>query len=453
MPHRPILPRLGFFTSLSVALLGLFAQTAAAGESVPAPAAETPSEDWSFHLQGTEIVQGHPDFNARYRGEHSLRGGETRNTTSLTFFLGRRLWTGAEVYLNPEIVQGSGLSNTFGLAGYPNGEAQRAGSVVPKIYLARVIFRQTIGLGGEKETVEGDANILAGKRDVSRITLTLGRLSVGDFFDGNTYSHDARSQFLNWSLFDTGAYDFPADARGYTEGAAVEWNEKDFTVRLGAFRLPEFANGLSLDQRFFRGMGYVAEYERRFMLGDDHAGRVRLLVYANQSNAASYRSALAQRLPDGTPDLDAGRRYRFKFGVALSAEQEVVKNVGVFLRAGWNNGQSESYAFTEIDRTIALGVNIKGAAWGRKDDTLGVAGVVNGISTAHRAFLGAGGLGILIGDGRLRYGPEQIVETYYSIALRQKVWLTFDYQFVNHPAYNRDRGPVHLPGARVHFEY
>jgi high affinity Mn2+ porin len=411
---------------------------------------ETPKW-YSVHGQGTVVSQGSWKFHSPYIGEHSfLPLLNFRTTETATLYLAARVWQGGELIFDPEIAGGRGLSDTFGLAGFPNGEATRVGIPEPTPYIARLLFRQTIGLGGEQEKVEDEANQVAGVRDISRITFSIGKMGAPDGFDNNRYSHDPRTQFLNWSLMYNGAWDYPANVRGYTYGGTVEWNEKDWAVRYGIFAEPTVANGTDLDPRFYKANGSVLEFERRYTW-DERPGRIRFLSFLNNAHMGDYRDAL--RLMPIDPDLVPTRRYRVKYGFGLNWEQELRDDLGVWARLGWNDGHTESWAFTEIDGTAALGLSLKGKCWCRPQDVFGMALVLNDISTGHRAFLAAGGIGFILGDGRLSYGPEEIIETYYNWELHKGINATLDFQGVNNPAYNRDRGPVAILGVRVHFEY
>lgn len=419
------------------------------GTDASAPA-QSQAQTWNWHAQNTDIVQYHPSFRAPYSGLNSLNNhDETKETVSLDLLFGLRLWRGAEVHLDGMMWQGFGLSDALGIDGFPNGEAFRLGTEVPNVTFARVFIRQTVGLGGEPEAVPDDALHLAGWQDVSRLTLTLGKLSVKDIFDNNTYANDPRTQFMNWALMANEAWDFPADALGSITGFAAELNQPQWAVRYGLFQVPRTSNRMAEDFRFFVAWAMVTEFERRYALGS-HPGAVRLLAFLNQAHMGSYQAALDGPHP---PDIEATRAYRLKYGFGLNVEQELFKHVGAFLRLGWSDGQNEAWAFSDVDRTATLGLSIQGDAWHRPHDTLGLAGVFNGLSDVHRDFFAAGGLGILAGDGRLSYGVERIVETYYDFQIWKTVRGALDYQFVTNPAFNRDRGPVSVLGARLHWDY
>jgi high affinity Mn2+ porin len=412
------------------------------------------SADWNVHAQTTFIASAYPAIRSPYAGTNSLPGGgQARETWTTTAFLGVRLWQGGEFYFNPELAQGFGLNGTLGLAGFPNGEAQKAGSAYPKIRPQRYYLKQTFGLGGEQEDVADAANQLPGTRDIDRVTLIVGRFAIGDFFDGNSYAKDPRADFMNWAMWSSAAYDFPADLPGYTRGAVVELNHKDWAVRGGVFEVPTAPNS---DVLTYKGGGAVVELEERYTIMDQ-PGKLRLGAFGNQGNTASYRQALAMVAADPTLDINvttASIRHTLpKYGFYANVEQQIAKDVGLFARASWNDGQNEILSFTDIDRSLSGGLSIKGSYWGRPSDTIGVGGAINGLSSAHRDFLAAGGIGLLIGDGRLNYRPEQILETYYAFAIDKNFTFTADYQLITNPAYNADRGPVSIFSGRLHGEF
>ncbi|MBV9522615.1 MAG: carbohydrate porin [Alphaproteobacteria bacterium] len=410
-------------------------------------------EDWSLHLQSTGIYQGYPGFRSPFQGPESLSGNtQIRETLSATGFLGSRLpWQGGELYFNPEFNQGGGLSHTFGLAGFPNGEAQKAGSHLPKFNVARLFLRQTFGLGGEQEFIEGDANQLAGNQDISRVTITAGKLSIPDLFDNNAYSHDPRTQFLNWSLMDAGAYDYAADQKGFSDGIAVELNQKSWALRAGYFLEPKVSNSRDLQTEIAKFGGYNAELETRYSVFGQ-GGKFRVLGFLNRVFAGSFRDTLAN--PAFGTDITQTRRERTKYGFVLNLEQSLSEDLGLFSRYSWNDGKEEVISFTDIDQSVSVGLSLKGMRWGRPDDVVGLAGVVNTIGHDERNFLAAGGLSVIIGDGQLRnYAPEEIIEAYYSYKVAAPLSLTADYQFFNNPAYNTARGPVSVFSARAHLEF
>jgi high affinity Mn2+ porin len=414
----------------------------------PEPAA---AENWNWHAQNTDIVQYHPGFPASYSGPNSLSSAnEAKETVSLDLYVGARLWSGAEAHIDGLMWQGFGLSKTFGVEGFPNGEAFRLGTDVPNVNPARLFIRQTIGLGGEQEPVEDGPLQLAGRQDVSRVTLTLGKMSVKDIFDNNAYANDPRTQFMNWALVANEAWDYPADSIGYETGFAAELNQPHWTARYGFFQMPRTSNGTAQDTHYLEAWGMVTEFERRYTV-NGHPGAVRLLAFLNSADMGSYQDAVNGANP--TADIVATRAYRYKYGFGLNVEQEIIKNVGTFARLGWSDGQTEAWTFADVDQTATLGLSIKGESWGRTNDTVGLAGIINGISRVHREFLAAGGTGILAGDGNLDYGLEKIMEAYYDVEIWKAVHGAFDYQFISDPAYNRARGPVSVLGARLHWSF
>lgn len=407
--------------------------------------------NYSVHGQATVIYQGNGWFRSPYAGTNSfLNNTNTRTSETTTLFLGKKLWEGGEVYFNPEVAGGRGLSDVHGIAGFPNGEIPRVGNFEPTPYIARLYYQQIFGLGGEQETVKDEQNQIAGKRDVNRITITLGKLAATDFFDENTYSHDPRTQFMGWSAMYNGAWDYPANTRGYTYGLAIELNAKDWALRYGIFGVPTTANGPNIDPTFPRHAGHALEFEQHYML-NDHPGIFRCMAFLNNADMGNYRESLALQPVD--PVIGATGSSRNKVGLTFSIEQELAHDLGFFLRAGWNDDQSESWSFTEIGHTLAMGLSLKGSAWCREKDVVGSAVVFNGLSAAHAEYLGAGGLGFILGDGQIHYGLETIFEEYYNWQLNENIAIAGDFQYVINPAYNQDRGPVCIFALRAHFSF
>jgi high affinity Mn2+ porin len=408
------------------------------------------AQDIAVHTQATLVVQGVGGFPSPYAGPNSLTPHQVQETVDVTLYAGLRPWAGGELWLNPEVDQGFGLSNTLGAAGFPSAEAYKVGKSAPYVRLQRLVFRQTIGLGGDAEPVDGTANQFAGTQTRNRLVLTLGKLGVGDVFDTNRYAHDPRGDFLNWSVVDTGSFDYAADAWGYSYGAAAEWYQGHWTLRLGLFNLSKVPNGEVLEHNFSQNQ-LVAEIEHRHAI-DGRAGVVRLTVFRNHGRFGRYDEALALANATGTlPDTALTRRNMNREGIAFNAEQEVMTNLGLFLRAGVTDGGIEPYDFTDIDHTVAFGGALRGAAWHRGDDTLGFAAVINGISEEHRRYLASGGIGLIVGDGKLPHpADEKIVEAYYTWRPVKPLALTADYQLIIDPAYNRDRGPANVFALRLH---
>jgi high affinity Mn2+ porin len=411
---------------------------------------EVKDQRWNFHAQNTDIVQYHPGFHADYSGLNSLdKHEETKETVSVDLMAGVRPWEGAGFYIDALTWQGFGFTDARGIEGFPNGEAFRVGTTDPNFTLSRVFLRQVIGLGGEQETVEDDALQLACKQDVRRVTLTLGKFSVKDIFDNNTYANDPRTQFMNWSLMANAAFDYAADSLGYTHGLAVELNQPQWAVRYGVFQVPKVSNLMTHDWHLLKAWQMPAELEYRWSV-NEHPGAARVLGYVMQAHMGSIQEALNSPIP---ADIAATRAYRIKYGFGLNVEQEVVKDVGVFSRLGWNNDRTEPWAFDDVGYAGSAGVSVKGEPWRRPNDTFGAAFVANAISSIYQRFLAAGGTGILAGEGNLSYGIEEDVETYYDFQIWKKLHGALDFQYVQNPAFNRDRGPVEIVGGRLHWEF
>ncbi len=425
----------------------------AAGNTAPISgswAAGAASEDYQLHLQSTLIYQAHPSFRSLYRGQNSLRPEtEIRDTLTATAFAAVRLADGLALYFDPEMSQGLALSDTVGIAGFPNGEGTHAGGATPHVYAGRYFLRQVIGFGGDTEKVESDQNQLADTVDVSRLTITLGKFAAGDIFDDNDYAHDPRNDFLNWSIWESAAWDFPADSRGYTYGLVLELNQPNWALRGGWMLEPKIPNEKPLAANFVHYHGAAVELELRDEISGQ-AGKVRFLGFANRSEAGDYAYAL--QLRPANPDIAATRSARTKYGFAINGQQAITADLGLFVRLSWNDGRTESFAFTEIDRSLAVGASLKGTSWDRKDDTVGLGVAINALSSQHRNYLAAGGYGFIVGDGALNYGRERVLEGYYSALVDDPLKVTLDYQYIVNPGYNRDRGPVSVFGIKFHVQ-
>lgn len=422
--------------------------------SEPAPSDTSAEESWALRGQATFVPQSNLRFRSPFRGANSLDPkGQVKETFDFTLYAGVRLWTGAEIWVNLEIDQGFGLSSTLGAAGFPNGEAYKVGSASPYPKLHRAFIRQTISLGGEMEKVDPDLNQLGGSRSADRLVFTIGKFSVVDVFDTNKYAHDPRTDFLNWALIDTGSFDYAANAWGYTYGAAMEWYQDIWTVRAGLFDLSLVPNSKILDPNFEQ-FQTVVELERRHELWGN-PGKLKLTGFLSRGRMGRFEDAVRLAAATGeAADISAVRRYRSRSGVSFNVEQQLAPSLGMFIRGGLASGDVEPYEFSDIDRTLAAGLAITGTSWGRPMDTIGVAGILNDISRQHQTYLNAGGLGILVGDGRLpNPGTERILETYYSLPIHSLARLTFDYQRITNPAYNRDRGPVSVFGGRLRLQF
>ena len=455
----------GFFGGVLIGLVG-WATTASAQMSgatpqpqgtpvAPEDAGQAETENWAIHGQSTMTWLLQPGFRSPYQGPQSLNASaNARETVDATLYLGVRPWQGAEFWFNPEIDQGFGLSNTFGVAGYVSGEAYKLGKVNPYVTFQRVFLRQTIDLGGDTEKLAADLNQLAGTQTANRVVLTAGKFSIVDVFDTNKYAHDPRNDFLNWSVIDGGAFDYAANSWGFTYGGSAEWYQDWWTIRSGVFYLPSQPNSANISTGFFRQGQWVEELEERHNLWEQ-PGKLKFLWWLMWGELGTYPEALGLAQATGTmPSTGAVRSFRTKYGLELNLEQQLTTDLGLFARASMAQSNVEEDTFTDINQSLQMGLSLAGTRWGRPDDTVGLAGVVNRISHQGKLYLAAGGLGGIIGDGQLPdAGPEQIIETYYSVPVFSFAHVALDYQFINNPAYNRQRGPVSVFGIRTHVEF
>jgi len=423
-------------------------------EETKPPEAAVGLERWNLFYQATSIGQYHGTFHSPYSGPFSLQNTVERVVSlTTTLFLGLRLEKDTVMYFDPEIAGGRGFSGVNGLANSSNGELPRVASATPKPYLARLYLSHDFAFGQGTESFESEESQLAGKRPMNRYTITAGRFTLTDFFDNNRYSHDPRTQFMGWGVMYNGAWDYPADVRGYTWGWVHELHTYDWSFRYASAAMPLVANGLRFDRRLFRNRGDVFEIERRWEVRK-HPGVVRLLNYENRANAGTYADAVRQaEASGGEPDVTATRQNgTLKYGFGMNGEQEITSEIGVFARLGWNDGKTESFAFTAIDRLATGGTSVNGKGWHRPFDTVATEVTVAGISGVHALYLARGGHDFLIGDGRLRYGPETVSESYYNARVLPWLFATIDLQRVTNPAFNQDRGPVWIPSLRLHVE-
>jgi high affinity Mn2+ porin len=438
----------------SFAAVCFAAATAASAQDAapPAPPTNAPTAQpwWNYHMQATYVGDWHSSFPAQYSGPESLDNHSlTAETVSVDLFLGARLWQGAEFHVDGLFWQGFGFNQTLGIEAFPSAEAYKIGSFAGNVCPARVFFRQVIGLGGDQEPVADDALHLGGQQDVSRITLTVGEISVLDIFDQNSYAGDAANQFLNWALVGNEAWDYPANSLGFITGLAAELNQPNWTARHGFFQMPTHQNGMGINQQFLQSWGMVTEFERRFVL-NNHPGAVRWLSFLNRVDSGTYADALDNPV---RPAVVATPHYCLNYGFCLNTEYELTKGLGAFARLGWNDGQTPDWCYADVQKSGSAGLSIKGDFWHRPNDTVGLAGIVNGISRVQQQYFTDGGLGILAGDGTLSYGLEKTLETYYKFQIWKNFSGTADYQFVIDPAYNEARGPVSILGMRVHWEF
>ena len=445
------------------------ASDSSAGQSTGAdpnpsdPAALFPHSDTSRYWisgQANIVLQWHPSFPAQYSGPNSLSApAQSATTHILTLYTGYELSHTTEVFADVEYATGGGIGSAFGLAGYTNLDSVRTVQGIPLAetpYLARLMLRQIIPLTQERVQADRDELHLATSLPARRIEFRIGKFDLVDFFDLNSLGSDSHLQFLNWTVDNNGAYDYAANTRGYTDGAILDYDDHWWTARFAEVLMPKVANGINLDADIARARSENFEFEARGKLIAHRAGVVRLLSYLNHGDMGNYSEAIADFLnhETSTPDIIATRRQgRHRYGFGLNFEQEITSQVGVFGRLGWSDGRNESFAYTEDDRTLELGGFAKGSSWHRRNDRAGVTFVANGIVAAHQQYLALGGLGFLLGDGGLTYGPEKIFEGFYTAHLWRGFFASFDLQHINNPGYNQVRGPVTVPAVRFHVDF
>lgn len=409
---------------------------------------------FSFHFQTTYIYQYKPAFNSPYSAAHSFQANEERqNSLTATLYAGAHLWKWAELYVNMELAGGRGLSGAYGLAASTNGETYRVGDPAPVLYVARGYLKQTIPLSKSYTMIDDMANQVAGVLPDKYLQLVIGKYCLGDFFDNNAYSNSPRTQFMSWAAMNNAAWDYAADVRGYNDALTMILQLNTYTTKLCFSLMPTVPNGSELNMNTSEEGAINAEVDKSYHIGSK-AGNIRLLGYYNYGDMGNYKQALRWKDSAGRPDIAATRSgKRHKAGIGINADQDVNEYIGLFERAGWNDGKTETWCYTEADRTLTMGICIKGKAWKRSDDNAGLAVMINGLSKEHRNYLAAGGAGFELGDGRLNYGYETAAELYYSFKpTRSPIWVSADYQYVMNPAYNKDRGPVHVLSCRLHVE-
>ncbi|MGA3209181.1 MAG: carbohydrate porin [Syntrophales bacterium] len=410
-------------------------------------------------MQFNEIYQYMPDFHSPYSGPNSLTTDNNKghgSTQIYGLYLGSQISSSLQAYFDIEMAQGSGISNAAGLGGYTNGDVIRQGSadLGNGPYIARLYLRYVHSLSGETEKVEKAIDQLPGLEHVSRIEIKAGKLAVTDDFDVNRYANNTRTQFLNWGFINNAAWDFAADTRGYSNGALIALVRPQWKLALGYYQLPTTANGNDLDSYIFRSGGYNLE----LTVKPNEKGTVlRFLTYYNRGQMGNYEEAVRLgQLTSTIPDVRADEREgRTKYGFGINLEQPLMDEgeTGIFARAGWSDGSNENFAFTEVDQHLSAGIQVSGIHWGRKEDRVGIAYLVHGLSTQHQDYLAAGGNGFMLGDGQLNYGWEQIFEVYYRIQLGSYVQISPDFQFIQNPGYNKDRGPVEVYSMRVRLSF
>ncbi len=405
--------------------------------------------------QTTIVNQTNLPFHSAFSGQQSLNAnGQNATTQTRSAYFGAQITDNLSAYLDMDWFLGEGLHGGSGLAGFANGEVVRSGSVntPKKPYAARAFAEYMLPLSGETAEVVREMDQLPGHVPVDYLIGKGGLMSAGDDFDTNRYANNARVQFLNFSLINNTAWDYAADTRGYTWGAMVGIVHPGWALKIGSYAMPKVANGLHFDTGFSEDHGDNIELSLKPLPNSDTT--VRLLAYVNHGRMGKYTAALANARGTGTtPDIGTDNAPgHTKYGLGINAEVPIADdgNTGAFFRAGWSDGRTSNFAFTDVDAEVSGGVQLSGVHWGRDDDWVGLGLAANFLSNKHKDYLAAGGIGLLIGDGALvHYAPEEIVETYYSAKITG--WLRFspDYQFVNNPAYNADRGPVHIFAVRL----
>ncbi len=406
--------------------------------------------------QANLITQTHPAFPALYSGPNSLGpSADVATSYVVTLFTGARLNSFTEAIFDGEAAGGRGLSDALGLAGVTNLDAVRNPALGKAPYIARAMLHVTVPLSNDWVDVHRSALSLKSQLPARRLEIRVGRFSTADFFDNNTYGSDSHLQFMNWTVDNNGAYDYAADTRGYSIGALVEYQAPNWGVRFAEMLMPKVANGPVLDFDVLRDRAENLEGELRQHVLKGREGTVRLLAYVNHANMGVYRDAISNFEAGLTPVPDittVRKKGNIKYGFGLNVEQPVSDSVGLFARLGWNEGRHESFAYTEVDDTLQLGAFVSGSAWSRPADRTGAVVVSNGISSDHREYLALGGSGFLLGDGALRYGRESIFETFYTFSVAGGFFIAGDFQFIDNPGYNQDRGPVEVFSIRAHLE-
>lgn len=405
------------------------------------------SQDWAVHVDETLIDQKHGAFYSKYPdGPNSLSSQAENSYSSVAGInLGYLAGPHAEFWARVEDIRGIPLSNAGGLAALTNNDMQRVMTNQFTTYLALAFVRNTWALGGAPRSTEADEQNFARETSSRNVQLIYGKLDVLDMFDGNAYAHKSDNQFMNWCFMTSCAYDFPADARGYTWGAMSQLDWDRWSFRAGWFAMPRLPNQLELDGSVGQHFGVDAEIERRWA-----SGALKLLAYQGRMQLSSYGQFLNQTgiFIQNSPKYDAKRG-----GAGLNLQQELTPGVGFFSRMFWTGGQSETMAFTEADRSVSAGFSLEGQLWGREEDGIGVGWAANSINSNRQAFLAAGNYDLFIGDGYLVYAPENVLETYYRLDVVRNVELTFDWQYIQNPAYNQVRGPVDVYGLRLHLDF
>ena len=412
---------------------------------------------WWVSGQDNIIFQAHPSFDAKYSGPNSLSNHAEDATSNIaTLYTGFALTRTTEVFMHFEAAAGGGLSDALGLGGFTDLDVVRNPTLGPAPYLARGMIRQIIPLSSESVEAERNPWYLATRVPVRRLEFRFGKMGLNDFLDINDVGTDSHSQFMNWTVDNNGAYDYAADTRGYTVAALVEYHDRSYALRFAEALMPTVANGIDYQWNLRRAHAENVEIELHPKLVRERETALRLLSFINHANMGVYRDAVNNYLAGKTPvpEITAHPlQTTVKYGFDVNLEQQVNASMRVFSRFGWNEGQHESFVYTEVDQTVQLGADHTGERWQRKLDKVGAAFVSNAIKSDHQLYLKLGGKGFLLGDGNLNYGRETIFETYYNAHLWRGLFAAFDLQHINNPGYNRDRGPVLVPSFRFHLEF
>jgi high affinity Mn2+ porin len=436
-------------------------KSSAADESVVTMFPHPEAARWWLSGQANFILQGRLPFHSAYQGANSFRNSAEYKVSMVGTVYGavrptRSVRYNTDLILDVEAAEGRGLSEALGVAGFPNLDVVRNPNLGEAPYLARYEIHQVFGLTDKTTDQDPDFFSLAKEVPERRIEFRIGKLTLPDFFDVNDVGSDSHLQFMNWAIDNNGAWDYAADTRGYTTGGLVEYDDKVWSLRYGIFAMPTVANGIDLDWAFSRANGQNGEFELRQSPLKKRKGTTRILFYANHAHMGSYREAVQAYLAgiDSTPTITNHEHFgALKYGFGYNTEQEITDNLRVFGRFGWNEGQHESYAYTEVDQTVLMGGDYSGRAWNRPQDKVGLAFVSDAIKKDHQNYLHYGGLGFLLGDGNLNYGRENIVESYYTWHFWRGLFYSVDVQHIDNPGYNRDRGPAWVGSARAHVDF
>jgi len=412
---------------------------------------------WWISGQANFIFQAHGDFYAAYSGQNSLKNtSEQAISRVLTLFTGYEFTPNSVIYLDVEEAGWGGISGALGLAGFTNLDVVRNPSLGSAPYIGRLFYEQVIPFSTEMVDTERSPLALQTKLPAKSLSIRFGKFALSDFFDNNVGGTDSHYQFLNWTADDNGAWDYAADTRGYTVGLMFDYEDRNWGIRFAEALMPKVANGSNLDADLARSRAENVELELRYPWFPNRHTTLRLMNYVNHGNMGDYSEAVALYLRGvtPTPDVTATRvPGTIKYGFGVNLEQELSKDVFFFGRWGWADGKKESFCYTEVESTVEAGIYSKGEQWHRTLDRAGAVFISNGISAAHQSYLAHGGLGFLLGDGGLTYGRETIEEAFYDAHIWRGAYLSIDYQHINNPGYNQVRGPVSVPGLRLHLEF